>query len=76
LIIFDSLNQLVFGSLGWQTYCVVNPEATQEMCGNQVKIVEELPKHLEMTVNSTSLPKSACLGIFLKLAHLTENKAT
>jgi hypothetical protein len=31
--------QLVVGSMGWQTYCVLVPEETQEMCGKMVKLV-------------------------------------
>lgn len=36
--IFD-IFQLVVGSMGWQTYCVLVPEETQEMCGKTVKLV-------------------------------------
>jgi len=45
--------------------------------------VDDLPKQLEMTINSSSLPKSACLGVlgvpglsaYLGLVHLCKAKA-
>ena len=50
----------MIGSLGWQTYTVLNPDsAKQEMCGQTVAMVETLPKQLEVC----GLPKSACLGV-------------
>eukprot|EP00095_Tigriopus_kingsejongensis_P002438 maker-scaffold380_size190731-snap-gene-0.38 protein:Tk02438 transcript:maker-scaffold380_size190731-snap-gene-0.38-mRNA-1 annotation:"nadp-dependent leukotriene b4 12-hydroxydehydrogenase" len=52
-------NKLVFGNLGWQTYSIVDPEATIEMCGQEVPVVENLPRQLE----NSGLPKSACLGV-------------
>ena len=45
--------------MGWQTYSVLDPEATQEMCGEEQKLVESLPRQLD----SCGLPKSACLGV-------------
>ena len=34
--------QLVVGSMGWQSYCVLVPEETQEMCGKLIKLVRVL----------------------------------
>ena len=39
--------QLVYGSMGWQTYSVVHPDAVQEMCGRKIHLVEELPRQLD-----------------------------
>lgn len=50
---------MVVGALGWQTYTVLNPEATQEMCGREIPLVESLPRQLDVC----SLPKSASLGV-------------
>ena len=51
--------KLVVGSMGWQTYSVVDPEVSQEMCGHTVKLVTALPRQLDWT----NLSKSACLGV-------------
>ena len=51
--------KLVYGSMGWQTYSVLNTKATQEMCDREIQLIEGLPKQLELT----GLPKSACLGV-------------
>ena len=51
--------QLVIGSLGWQTYSVVDPDETLEMGGQDVPILEGLPRQIE----NSGLPKSACLGV-------------
>ena len=39
--------QLVYGSMGWQTYSTLHPDAVQEMCGRKVRLVEELPRQLD-----------------------------
>ena len=36
---FNAAFQLVYGSMGWQTYCIVQPDETQEMCGKIIKLV-------------------------------------
>ena len=51
--------RLVCGSMGWQTYSVVDPDVTQEMCGHTVKLIDGLPRQLDWT----NLSKSACLGV-------------
>lgn len=58
--------KLVYGSMGWQTYSVVHPDCIQEMCGQNVHLVEDLPKQLDCAVGSSGslqLPKSGCLGV-------------
>ena len=45
--------------MGWQTYSVINADATQEMGGHTVRLVDGLPRQLD----ALSLPKSACLGV-------------
>lgn len=60
--------------MGWQTYSVVHPDAVQEMCGKKVRLVEGLPRQLDITSNSLQLPKSAALGV-LGLTGLTAHIA-
>ena len=43
----NSAFQLVYGSMGWQTYSTLHPDAVQEMCGRKVRLVEELPRQLD-----------------------------
>ena len=63
------LFQLIYGSMGWQTYSVVHPDAVQDICGKSVQLIEDLPKQLDGTAmassgsNAIQLPKSACLGV-------------
>lgn len=45
--------------MGWQTYSVLNPESVQEMCGEEIQLVEDLPRQME----ASGLPKSSCLGV-------------
>ena len=51
--------KLVYGFMGWQSYSVFHPEATLEICGEEVPVVEPLPVQLDIS----GLPKSACLGV-------------
>ena len=46
--------------MGWQTYSVIDPDATQEMCGQTVRLMDNLPRQLD---NSGGLPKSGALGV-------------
>ena len=45
--------------MGWQTYSVVDPDETLEMGGQDVPMLEPLPRQIE----NSGLPKSACLGV-------------
>ena len=51
--------KLVVGSMGWSTYSIVDPGATQELGGTTVHLVESLPRQLENSV----LSKSSALGL-------------
>lgn len=51
--------KLLVGSMGWSTYSVVDPSATQELGGTTVHLVEPLPRQLE----AAGLPKSSALGL-------------
>ena len=78
--IFIHIPQIIYGSMGWQTYSVVNADAKQEMCGHTINLVENLPKQIEHGCN---LPKSACLGVlgipgitaYIALTHVCQAKA-
>ena len=53
--------------MGWQTYSVIHPDTVQEMCGQTIRLVDELPKQLDKTtlgaMGGHSLTKSGALGV-------------
>lgn len=53
--------------MGWQTYSVIHPDTVQEMCGQTIRLVDELPKQLDKTtlgaMGGHSLPKTGALGV-------------
>merc|ERR1719402_682077 len=51
--------KLLVGSMGWSSYCVVDPTVTQELGGATVHLVESLPRQIE----TYSLSKSSVLGL-------------